>query len=79
MSNVDHDRETLAAIFTSRVSTCKKSEQEVASEAIAERLRCLQWLKSNKHWRGAYFLHEVKDGAFDEMALSIGYLKRRFG
>lgn len=34
---------------------------------------------TNAHWRGAYFLHEVKDGAFDEMALSIGYLRRRFG
>jgi hypothetical protein len=34
---------------------------------------------TNKHWRGAYFLHEVKDGQFDEMALSVGYLKRRFG
>lgn len=34
---------------------------------------------TNKHWRGAYFLHEVKDGSFDEMALSIGYIMRRFG
>jgi len=34
---------------------------------------------TNNHWRGMYFLHEVKDGTFDEMALSINYLKRRFG
>ena len=34
---------------------------------------------TNRHWRGAWFLHEVKDGQFDEMALSIGYLLRRFG
>jgi len=33
---------------------------------------------TNKHWRGAYVLHEVKDGSYDEMALSIGYLMRRF-
>lgn len=33
---------------------------------------------TNKHWRGAYFLHEVRDGQFDEMALSLGYLLRRF-
>lgn len=33
---------------------------------------------TNRHWRGAYFLHEVKDGQFDEMALSLGYLMRRF-
>ena len=34
---------------------------------------------SNQHWRGMWMLHEVKDGAFDEMALSINYLRRRFG
>jgi hypothetical protein len=33
---------------------------------------------TNNHWRGLYLLHEVKDGSFDEMAVSIGYLKRRF-
>jgi hypothetical protein len=34
---------------------------------------------TNNHWRGLYMLHEVKDGSFDEMAVSMGYLKRRFG
>lgn len=33
----------------------------------------------NKHWRGFWMLHEVRDGAFDEMAVSINYLKRTFG
>lgn len=33
---------------------------------------------TNNHWRGFYFLHEVKDGSFDEMAISLAYLKRRF-
>jgi hypothetical protein len=33
---------------------------------------------TNNHWRGMYFLHEVKNGSFDEMAVSIDYLKRRF-
>jgi hypothetical protein len=33
---------------------------------------------TNNHWRGMYLLHEVKDGSFDEMAVSINYLKRRF-
>lgn len=33
---------------------------------------------TNNHWRGLYFLHEVKEGSFDEMAVSINYLKRRF-
>lgn len=34
---------------------------------------------TNAHWRGTYFLHEVKDGQFDEMALSIDFLRRRYG
>ncbi len=34
---------------------------------------------TNAHWRGMYMLHEVHDGCFDEMALSINFLKRRFG
>ena len=33
---------------------------------------------TNAHWRGTFFLHEVKDGQFDEMALSIDFLKRRY-
>lgn len=34
---------------------------------------------TNAHWRGMWMLHEVKDGQFDEMALSISFLKRKFG
>lgn len=34
---------------------------------------------TNRHWRGLWLLHEVRDGQFDEMALSIDYLRRRFG
>lgn len=34
---------------------------------------------TNGHWRGAWFLNEVRDGRFDEMPLSVEYLKRRFG
>lgn len=33
---------------------------------------------TNQHWRGMLMLHEVKDGGFDEMWLSIDYLKRRY-
>lgn len=33
---------------------------------------------ANSHWRGAWFLHEVIDGQFDEMALSLGYLLRTY-
>jgi hypothetical protein len=34
---------------------------------------------TNKHWRGMYVLHEVKDGTFDEMAISVNYLLRKYG
>ena len=34
---------------------------------------------TNAHWRGMWILHEVKDGQFDEMAVSIPFLKRKFG
>jgi hypothetical protein len=33
---------------------------------------------TNNHWRGMYMLHEVRNGSFDEMAVSINYLKRKF-
>ena len=34
---------------------------------------------TNKHWRGVFVLHEVHDGEFDEMCVSISYLKRKYG
>ena len=36
-------------------------------------------LLSNKHWRGLVVLNEVDDGHFDEMFLSIEYLKGKYG
>jgi len=38
----------------------------------------LNW-QGNKHWRGLWVLHEVKDGSFDEMPVSLAYLKRKYG
>jgi len=34
---------------------------------------------TNTHWRGLFVLHQVQNGAFDEMAVSIDYLRRRYG
>ena len=34
---------------------------------------------TNKHWRGMFVLHEVREGMFDEMAISINFLLRKFG
>lgn len=34
--------------------------------------------QGNKHWRGILVLHEVKDGEFDLMPVSLAYLKRKY-
>mgnify|MGYP006323567667 FL=1 len=35
--------------------------------------------QTNKHWRGVIMLHEVANGSFDEMFVSLDYLKGRYG
>lgn len=34
--------------------------------------------QGNKHWRGALMFHEVNDGQFDLMPVSLDYLKKRY-
>lgn len=34
--------------------------------------------QGNKHWRGLLVLHEVHEGEFDLMPLSLGYIKRKY-
>ena len=34
--------------------------------------------QGNKHWRGFLVLHEVKDGAFDLMPVSLDFLNKRY-
>lgn len=34
---------------------------------------------TNTHWRGIYVLHQVENGSFDEMPVSLDYLRRRYG
>lgn len=34
--------------------------------------------QGNQHYRGFYVLHDVNDGAYDEMAVSIKFLKERY-
>jgi hypothetical protein len=38
----------------------------------------LNW-QGNKHWRGLWVFHEVNNGSFDEMPVSLAYLKRKYG
>lgn len=35
--------------------------------------------QGNRHWRGILMLHEVNDGAFDEMWVSLKYLEEKYG
>jgi hypothetical protein len=35
--------------------------------------------QGNKHWRGIWMLHEVDNGSFDEMPISLDYLKKKYG
>lgn len=35
--------------------------------------------QGNKHWRGCLMLHDVHDGAFDLMPISLKFLKNRYG
>jgi len=34
--------------------------------------------QGNDHWRGILVLHEVRDGMFDEMFVSLDFLKKRY-
>ena len=36
-------------------------------------------IQGNKHWRGICVLHEVENGSFDEMFVSLNYLKQKYG
>lgn len=35
-------------------------------------------VQNNIHWRGCWMLNEVSEGAFDELPLSIEYLKQKY-
>jgi hypothetical protein len=34
--------------------------------------------QGNKHWRGCFMLHEVENGCFDEMWISLKYLNKKY-
>jgi hypothetical protein len=35
--------------------------------------------QGNNYWRGIWMLHEVEDGQFDEMPVSLKYLRKKYG
>lgn len=34
--------------------------------------------QGNRHWRGFWMLHDVRDGSFDEMAVSLSFINQRY-
>jgi hypothetical protein len=36
-------------------------------------------VQTNNHWRGIIMLHEVNEGSFDELFISLKYLKEKYG
>lgn len=36
-------------------------------------------LQGNKHFRGLYLLHNCEDGSFDECAIPLDYLRKKYG
>lgn len=39
----------------------------------------LRWQGNAQTWRGLWMLHEVTDGSFDEMPVSMNYLRKKYG
>jgi len=35
--------------------------------------------QTNNHWRGLYMLFDVNNGSFDELPISLRYLRRKYG
>jgi len=35
--------------------------------------------QTNGSWTGIWMLHDVKEGSFDEMPVSLSYLRKRYG
>lgn len=64
------DKEVLAAVFASRVSLAKKTEDEAAEEARVEHRKTLLWIASNQQ-REKSFLWFC-----DEFDLDAGAVRR---
>jgi hypothetical protein len=84
---------TAAAILSNYHKTCVAGHQQGRNYAQGKRSpisaiiagSCYQHDEAylnpmtNEHWRGVIMLHEVVNGTFDEMFVSLRYLKRKYG
>ncbi len=53
-NNLPADRETLGAIFASRVTLSKKTEDEAVADARIEHKRTLLWIASTSQKEGSF-------------------------
>ena len=51
---MEADRETLAAIFASRVTLAKKTEDQAAEDARAEHRKTVAWVQAGKKSEGSF-------------------------
>lgn len=51
---MDMDRETLAAVFASRVKLAKMTPEEAVDQALVEHKRTLRWVASNSAKEGSF-------------------------
>ena len=72
----DIDRETLAAIFASRVSLAKRTEDQAAEDARTEHRRTLAWIASNSRAEKS-FLWFSEEFDLDGGAVRKAILERR--
>lgn len=63
-------------------STARRADGQTISATIAgsmyEHSERYLGHQGNQHWRGFIMMHDVKDGTFDPMDISLSYLKKRY-
>ena len=76
MTTVAIDRETLSAIFASRVKLAKKSLDQAREDATLEYHRTQEWVKSNSQKEGS-FLWMCDEFDLDASAVRRAIRERR--
>lgn len=65
---IAYARRADGAILTSIISgSCYEHDEEFLGPQV-----------NRQHWRGFFMLHDTKDGTFDEMPVSLGFVNQRY-
>lgn len=67
---MDADRETLAAIFASRVSLAKRTEDQAAEDARREHRKTVAWVASGSKKEGSFIW------MCDEFDMDVGAVRK---